>query len=72
MTMDSNQSPGITSFVIRFIHTKSMDQSRPNDYRGNIRHIQTNQEINFTHWTEAVSFIQKYVNLEGLRDHSSG
>jgi hypothetical protein len=65
----SNQPPDITSFVIRFVHTPAAEEQTQAAYRGLIRHIQTNQEINFTHWSDAVAFIQNFVQLE---DSSAG
>lgn len=64
----SNQTPDITSFVIRFVHTPSAEPQTQSAYRGLIRHIQTNQEINFTHWADAVAFIQNFVLLEDVGD----
>ena len=65
MAMESNTSPSITSFVIRFV----MDEISPEDkvqpcYRGTIRHIQSDSEMNFHAWEDAVAFIQRYVPLE--------
>jgi hypothetical protein len=63
--MESNTSPSITSFVIRFV----VDETSPNIdsqpcYRGAIRHIQSDKEINFNTWEDAVAFIQCYVPLK--------
>jgi hypothetical protein len=55
--------PNITSFVIRFIHG-DLPGSSPPDLRGSIRHIQTDQEIAFTRWVDAVDFIRRYVTIE--------
>ncbi len=33
-------------------------------YRGAIRHIQTDEEVNFSTWKEAVTFIRRFVPLE--------
>jgi hypothetical protein len=56
--MDAPTLPTISSFVIRFVV-----ESAPDSYRGEIRHIQTNQEIHFNNWQDAVEFIQRYVPL---------
>ena len=62
--MDSHLSPNISSFVIRFvIDSAAGEQSRP-PYRGAIRHIQTDEELNFSNWEEAVTFIRRFVPLE--------
>lgn len=60
----ANQPPDITSFVIRFIQAPASGPHPQMAYRGVIRHIQTNQEINFIHWSDAVAFIQNFVQLE--------
>ena len=65
MAMDSHQPPIISSFVIRFV----VDSAAPGEqsqqpYRGAIRHIQTDEEINFSDWEEAVIFIRRFVPLE--------
>lgn len=62
--MSSNQPPDITSFVIRFVHPAEKEKVDLVQYHGSIRHIQSNREINFTRWEEAVSFIESYVRLE--------
>jgi len=62
--MDSNQPPDITSFVIRFVHPPASGRVKRIEYHGSIRHIQTNRELNFTRWEEAVSFIKSFVSLE--------
>ena len=63
--MESSASPSITSFVIRFVvdEPSSVEETRPS-YRGTIRHIQTNEELTFSTWENAVEFIQRYVPLE--------
>jgi hypothetical protein len=64
--MESPISPTITSFVIRFVLSPEEGQqdgsSSPN-YRGSIRHIQSEQELNFISWSEAVAFIERFVPL---------
>lgn len=71
MGMETNTSPSITSFVIRFV----MDNALPDNiaqpcYRGAIRHIQSDEEINFNNWEDAVTFIQRYVPLENKSGRS--
>jgi len=56
--MDAPTFPTISSFVIRFVVESALDT-----YRGEIRHIQTNEEIHFNSWQDAVEFIQRYVPL---------
>jgi hypothetical protein len=33
-------------------------------YRGSIRHIQSDEELNFSAWKEAVKFMGRFVPLE--------
>ena len=70
MAMDAHLPPNISSFVIRFVVESSAintAQSSPL-YRGTIRHIQTDEEMNFYHWEEAVNFIQCFVPLDSKND----
>ena len=68
--MSTIDPPNITSFVIRFVQ-ETPEEDRP--YRGNIRHVQSSQELNFTHWPEAVAFIQQFIPLQTfLPQDSSG
>jgi hypothetical protein len=57
--MDSQISPSISSFVIRFVVNPVSDA-----YRGEIRHVQTGDEIHFNDWEEAVEFMRRYVPIE--------
>ena len=57
--MDAPAPLSIASFVIRFV----VDPAS-NTYRGEVRHIQTNEEIRFHAWSEAVAFIRRFVPLE--------
>jgi len=67
--MDSVAHPSIASFVIRFVvaETLSTEETHPS-YRGTIRHIQSNEELAFSSWENAVEFIQRYVPLESQSD----
>lgn len=67
--MEPEPAPSIASFVIRFVvYGVSPDgEQRPYSYRGAIRHIQTDEEMNFHTWEDAVAFIQRYVTLEAPR-----
>ncbi len=64
--MDAPTFPTISSFVIRFVV-----ESTPGAYRGEIRHVQTNEEIHFNAWPDAVAFIQRYVPLEASQANES-
>lgn len=70
IAMDT-QSPLISSFIIRFVQNEAQDaveDSAQHPYRGSIRHIQSDEEINFHLWDEAVEFIRRYVPLEVKKD----
>lgn len=63
--METKSAPSIESFVIRFV----LDEAAPDNikqpgYRGAIRHIQSDEEMQFNTWEDAVKFIQRYVTLE--------
>jgi hypothetical protein len=63
--MDSRIAPSISSFVIRFvIETASANSEDQPVYRGAIRHIQSEEELNFNAWEDAVEFIRRYVPLD--------
>lgn len=63
--MDSHVPPNISSFVIRFVvDSAAAGEQNHSPYRGAIRHIQSDEEINFSSWGEAVSFIRRFVPLE--------
>lgn len=64
--MDS-QPPLISSFVIRFVMNEAGDkpvETSAQPFRGSIRHIQSDEEMNFHAWEDAVEFIRRYVPLE--------
>ena len=65
IAMDSRFSPNISSFVIRFVVGDS-SPAGPHQpaYRGAIRHIQSDEELNFNRWEEAVTFIRRFVPIE--------
>jgi hypothetical protein len=51
--------------VIRFVVEESSPAGEAHPgYRGTIRHIQSNEELTFSAWENAVEFIQRYVPLE--------
>ena len=70
--MESGASPSIESFIIRFVvdEPASVGETHPS-YRGTIRHIQTNEEMTFSAWENAVEFIQRYVPLETEKGQGS-
>jgi hypothetical protein len=59
--------PTISSFVIRFVQADAAGPntaSPPRATRGVIRHVQSDREIAFSRWQEALDFIQSFVTLE--------
>ena len=67
--MDAEHPPIITSFVIRFVVQGAGVDPGPDatdnpPYRGVIRHVQSDQTINFSAWGDAVEFIRRFVPLE--------
>ena len=62
--MDNHRSPNLTSFVIRFVHAPASSPEKPLFYRGTIHHVQSNQEIPFTRWQDAVEFIQRFMPID--------
>ena len=62
--MENNHSPNITSFVIRFVHEPISSSEKPVFYRGTIHHVQSNQEIPFTRWQDAVEFIRRFMPID--------
>jgi len=72
MAMDAHLPPNISSFVIRFVVESSANTDQSHlPYRGAIRHIQTDEEMNFLDWDEAVTFIRRFVPLDVENDPSS-
>lgn len=65
--MIENIPPNISSFVIRFVMDGSAGtaQNIP-PYRGVIRHIQTDEEVNFIHWEDVEKFIRRFVPLDSV------
>ncbi len=64
-------SPCISSFVIRFIK-ESDPQLAASPYRGVIRHVQSDQELSFTNWTDVESFIQRFVPIHRMDPMKDG
>jgi hypothetical protein len=68
--MGDSHPPTITSFVIRFVVDEDLPHSAAErapeaaSYRGLIRHVQSDQTLNFHLWDEAVEFIRRFVPLE--------
>jgi hypothetical protein len=59
--MKDRPLPSITSFIIRFVEDTPPPPASGVRYRGLIRHIQSDQELSFVHWQDALSFMANYV-----------
>jgi hypothetical protein len=62
MALETN----VTSFVMRFMQERVTDHTTDppqTDWRGFIRHVQTNNDLHFTDFADAVAFIACYVEL---------
>jgi len=57
--------PGISSFVLRFIEEPTQNNATVN-YRGIIRHIQSDQELSFISWSDVEAFIQQFVPIHQM------
>lgn len=65
MMMAEFPPPNISSFVIRFVVNNPGDAPPDQSvYHGTIRHIQSDEELNFSSWKEAETFIRRFVPLE--------
>lgn len=67
--MSAQPSPSISSFVIRFVVEEPATGSAEamaghSPFHGSIRHVQSDETINFSMWEDAVEFIRRYVPLE--------
>jgi hypothetical protein len=61
----------ISSFVIRII--KEADpRLAGSPYRGIIRHVQSDQELSFTNWTDVERFIQHFVPIHRMNTVNDG
>jgi hypothetical protein len=65
--MKSDAAPTIYSFIIRFV-VEEPDPGRESSssYHGEIRHIQSAEELKFTDWKEAVEFMRRFVPVDDL------
>ncbi len=78
VTLLEESLPEITSFVVRFVHSGPpigpnvgaglRPAPTPAPTRGSILNVQTNQELPFLRWEEAVAFMRRFVILPGEND----
>lgn len=59
--MDNRSSPEISSFVLRFVREEPARLAGQPTFRGSIRHIQSDQELAFTHWMDALHFMSQFL-----------
>ena len=64
--MKSGSTPRISSFILRFVEEESGELPARPVLRGSIRHIQSDQELAFTRWSDALAFMERFVPVEGL------
>lgn len=64
----------VASFVLRFTQEMWQDtEGEPHiQWRGHIRHVQGDEEVRFTNFTDAVMFIQRYLTKLALDGSSRG
>jgi hypothetical protein len=62
--MDNRSSTEISSFVLRIVHEKPVNLAEAPIFRGAIRHIQSDQELVFTRWKDALDFMRQFVPEE--------
>ncbi len=63
--MEANTFPSIESFIIRFVlDERALAENKQPRYRGEVRHIQSDEEILFQAWEDVVEFVKRYVPLE--------
>jgi hypothetical protein len=65
--MRKDTQPLVTSFVLRFVQDKIEIETASPPFRGTIQHIQSDEEIQFTHWEDAVDFIRQFVSIDQVR-----
>lgn len=51
----------IVSFILRFVQPEQGDTALR--WYGVVRHVQSREEVRFTHMEEALAFISRYVTL---------
>ena len=70
--MEEPVFPIISSFVIRLIQDKPAEGLENPIYRGSVRHVQTNEEIVFRRWEDAVAFMRQFTPFDITPDPVSG
>lgn len=70
--MKPDVAPTIYSFIIRFVvEEPGPEPDSPPTYHGEIRHIQSAEELKFNDWKEAVIFMRRFVPVDDLNGRPS-
>ncbi len=66
MTPETN----LISFVVRFVCDQPASQAPlpATRWHGVVRHVQSNQELHFSRWADAVAFIERFARLDQPTD----
>jgi len=64
--MEKTSQSNIVSFIIRFVQDQTDNDGNHSSYRGEIRHIQSDDETSFMCWGEAENFIQKFIPINRM------
>lgn len=56
----------LVSFVLRFVYDQSPDgpTGPVTHWHGIVRHVQSNEELHFIRWADAVAFIERFAQLD--------
>ncbi len=56
----------LVSFVLRFVYDQPTGEatSPATRWHGVVRHVQSNEEVHFTRWADAVAFIERFALLD--------
>jgi hypothetical protein len=60
----------LVSFVLRFVYDRPTSEatSPATRWHGVVRHVQSNEELHFTRWADAVAFIERFAQLDQPTD----
>ncbi len=58
--------PHLVSFVLRFVYDQPSGTATAaaTRWHGVIRHVQSNEELHFIRWADAVAFIERFAQLD--------
>jgi len=63
--IDAMLETSVDSFIVRFVQEqKQSDGPSATAWHGVIRHVQSKEEIRFTHIEDALRFVANYVELD--------